>query len=265
MNSILKYYEEYDEDKRLFKSNVNKLEFITTIEKLNSIIKSGDKIIELGAGTGNYSFYYNDKGHEVVALDIVPKHVEIIEQKIKEKNSEKIKTYLGSAIDLSEFSDESFDVVLCLGPMYHLTSVEDQRSCIMESRRILKKDGVLAIAYINKHYILANTMLNNNYLKESFIEKTLTSGIMKSEDEGNFWVESNYFTPKEIEKLVDKIGFRKISNIATDGVGRLFSEKVNSFSEKEFEIFKNYHLASCDDESLLGYSNHGLYIVKKID
>ena len=117
MNSILKYYEEYDEDKRLFKSNMNKLEFITTIEKLNSIIKSGDKIIELGAGTGNYSFYYNDKGHEVVALDIVLKHVEIIEQKIKEKNSKKIKTYLGSAIDLSEFSDESFDVVLCLGPM----------------------------------------------------------------------------------------------------------------------------------------------------
>ncbi|MGL5023296.1 class I SAM-dependent methyltransferase [Cetobacterium sp.] len=263
MNSILKYYEEYDEDKRLFKSNMNKLEFITTIEKLNSIIKSGDKIIELGAGTGNYSFYYNDKGHEVVALDIVLKHVEIIEQKIKEKNSKKIKTYLGSAIDLSEFSDESFDVVLCLGPMYHLTSVEDQRSCIKESRRILKKDGVLAIAYINKHYILANTMLNNNYLKESFIEKTLTSGVMKSGDEGNFWVESNYFTPKEIEKFVDKIGFRKISNIATDGIGRLFSEKVNSFSEKEFEIFKNYHLASCDDESLLGYSNHGLYIVKK--
>lgn len=104
-------------------------------------------------------------------------------------------------------------------------------------------------------------MLNNNYLKESFIEKTLTSGIMKSEDEGNFWVESNYFTPKEIEKLVDKIGFRKISNIATDGIGRLFSDKVNSY----FDIFKNYHLASCQDESLLGYSNHGLYIVKKID
>ena len=71
--------------------------------------------------------------------------------------------------------------------------------------------------------------------------------------------------PKEIEKFVDKIGFRKISNTATDGIGRLFSEKVNHFSEKEFEIFKNYHLASCNDESLLGYSNHGLYIVKKID
>lgn len=263
MNGILKYYEEYDEDKRLFKSNVNKLEFMTTIEKLNSIIKLGDKIIELGAGTGNYSFYYNDKGHEVVALDIVPKHVEIIEQKIKEKNSEKIKTYLGSATDLSDFSDESFDIVLCLGPMYHLTSVEDQVNCIKESRRVLKKDGILAIAYINKHYILANTMLNNNYLKESFIEKTLVNGVIKSGNEDNFWVESNYFTPKEIEEFVHKIGFEKVSNIATDGIGRLFSEKVNSFSEKEFEIFKGYHLASCEDESLLGYSNHGLYIVKK--
>ena len=106
-------------------------------------------------------------------------------------------------------------------------------------------------------------MLNNNYLKESFIEKTLVNGVMKSGDEDNFWVESNYFTPKEIEEFVNKIGFEKVSNIATDGIGRLFSEKVNNFSEEEFEIFKGYHLASCEDESLLGYSNHGLYIVKK--
>lgn len=92
-------------------------------------------------------------------------------------------------------------------------------------------------------------MLNNNYLNESFIEKTLTSGVMKSGDEGNFWIESNYFTPKEIENFVNKVGFKKISNIATDGIGRLFSDKVNSY----FDIFKNYHLASCQDESLLGY------------
>lgn len=48
----------------------------------------------------------------------------------------------------------------------------------------------------------------------------------------------------------------------TFGYTRLVYNKFLA-QRKEFEIFKNYHLASCDDESLVGYSNHRLYIVKK--
>lgn len=43
----------------------------------------------------------------------------------------------------------SFDVVLCLGPMYHLLKDEDRIKCIDECLRVLKPDGILAIAYIN--------------------------------------------------------------------------------------------------------------------
>lgn len=265
MGSLIEYYNQYNEDERLFKTNANTLEFITTITKLEPLIKKGDKIIELGAATGNYSFYYSERGHEVVALDIVPEHIRIINKKIEEKGIQNMGTYLGSAADLSAFQNESFDVVLCLGPMYHLISPEDQLSCIKEARRVLKKEGILAVAYINKHYILANTMFKNKkYLREEFVTKILDNGFLASDDKDNFWVESVFFTPREIESLIDGVGFQKIENIATDGLGRLFSEKINNLTEEEFKVFTDYHLKSCSDETLLGYSNHGLYIAKKI-
>ena len=36
------------------------------------------------------------------------------------KKSDKVKAFLGNALDLSRFDDDSFDVTLLFGPMYHL-------------------------------------------------------------------------------------------------------------------------------------------------
>lgn len=94
-------------------------------------IKQQDKIIEVGAGTGVYSFYYANKGNEVVATDITPKYVEIIKQKLsKFNNSIKLQAQVANAIDLTQYDSESFNVVLCLGPMYHLVNEKDRKGCI---------------------------------------------------------------------------------------------------------------------------------------
>ncbi|MBZ9686336.1 hypothetical protein G9F72_008340 [Clostridium estertheticum] len=56
----------------------------------------------------------------------------------------------------------------------------------------------------------------------------------------------------------------KIDHVATDGVAGLVSAKINEFNEEEFQKWMDYHLMTCSDSSLIGYSLHGLYICKKI-
>lgn len=146
MLEIKKYYEGYDEDSRLIKDNSHKVEFITTTHVLDEKIKVGSKILDVGAGTGRYSFYYLNKGNKITALDIVQKNVEIIREKSKAIKSENLEIDLGDVRDLSQFKSNTFDVVLCLGPMYHLSKEEDQIKCIDECLRVLKPDGILAIA-----------------------------------------------------------------------------------------------------------------------
>lgn len=93
----------------------------------------------MGAGTGVYSFYYAKRGNEVLATDITPKHVEIINQKIQETKYINLSAEVVNATDLSIYENESFDVVTCLGPMYHLTEEVDRIKCIKESLGVLKK------------------------------------------------------------------------------------------------------------------------------
>ena len=264
MDNIISYYNRYTEEDRLTQRNTNILEFETTKYLLKDYIKENSTILETGAGTGIYSFYFSGLGHEVLATDLVPRHVELMKDKALKDNVKNLTVDLLDATDLSLLPDDSFDTVLCLGPMYHLTREQDQKRCIEEGLRVLKKDGILAVAYINKHYILSSLLLKENrFLNKKFIDKILLEGQLKEEDGYNFWTDSCFYTPCEIEELMSNFNIEKLENAATDGLGRLLPEKVNSLSLEEFSIFLDYHLKTCREKSLVGYSNHALFIGRK--
>ena len=82
-SQIKKYYEGYDEDSRLIKDNSHSIEFITTTKYLDKYISKESKILEVGAATGRYSFYYAKKGCEVTALELSENHIEIMKNKQK--------------------------------------------------------------------------------------------------------------------------------------------------------------------------------------
>ena len=64
-----------------------------------------------------------------------------------------METKVLDATDMSCFENESFDVVLNMGPFYHLTDDISRNKCLSESIRVLKKGGYLIIAYIPRLYL----------------------------------------------------------------------------------------------------------------
>ena len=117
-NVIIDKYTEYDEDARLISDRGHNVEYLTTMRYIQKFLKPGDKILEIGAATGRYSIALAKMGYEVTAVDLVPKHVEIM--KSKTRRLKNFKCMVADALDLSQFEDNSFDVVLNFGPMYHL-------------------------------------------------------------------------------------------------------------------------------------------------
>ncbi|MGL5347552.1 MAG: class I SAM-dependent methyltransferase, partial [Peptostreptococcaceae bacterium] len=154
------YYEHYDEDNRLIKDNSHNIEFITTTTYLDKHISKGDKVLEVGAATGRYSFYFAENGCEVTALELSEKHVDIMKNKLT-NTSLTMEAIQGNALDLSSFEDETYDSILCLGPIYHLTKEEDRIKCIKECLRILKPGGFIAVAYISKFAHFADMVKRN--------------------------------------------------------------------------------------------------------
>ena len=105
------------------------------------------KILDVGAGTGRYSVALAEEGYDVTAVELVKYNLGIL----KKKNSS-VKAYQGNALKLSRFGDEEFDLVLVFGPMYHLYTFEDKVKALTEAKRVVKKNGVILVAYLMNEY-----------------------------------------------------------------------------------------------------------------
>ena len=147
LNDILEnYYNKFKENKRLL-SRHGQVEFLTTLKYIHECLDGMEKakILDVGAGTGRYSFELAEEGHDVTALELVEHNLDVLKS---QKGRAKIKAYQGNAMDLSRFSDDTFDVTLVFGPMYHLFQYEDKLKALNEAKRVTKKGGFILVAYI---------------------------------------------------------------------------------------------------------------------
>lgn len=263
MKAVVDSYEHYKEDFRLKADNSHRLEFLTTITYMDRFLNEGDTLLDVAAGTGAYALRYAARGAEVTALDITPKYVEIMQQKAAAENV-KMVSFTNDARDLSAFSDNCFDHVFCMGPLYHLTEEEDRRKVLQECLRVLKPGGMIYIAYINKYYVFADLALGSRrYLKEKWFQRIINEQVIRSEDEDCFWTDAWFTTPSEIEALCKEYRIEKTAHIAQDGLGRLRAEDVNALPQEEFTQWCEFHIRTCEEPSILGVSNHGLFIGRK--
>lgn len=235
INNISEYYSGYDEESRLVKDKAHRVEFDTTVSVLDNYIVPNTRLLDIGAGTGRYSFYYAMQGVSVFAMDLVKKHVDIIANKLQGHKELKLEASQGNALDLSSFKEGEFDTVLCMGPLYHISNKKDQIKCLSECNRVLSSKGILAVAYINR-----------NAHKE-FGENPYFSGI----------------EPDYIDLLLRDSGFRIREHIATDGVTPKIGRFINQLDEAEYKQWLDFNISTCRSKAAVENTLHALVIAEK--
>lgn len=256
-NYLVDYYNTHDEDSRLL-SKHGKVEFLTTVKYIEKYLKDGMKIMEIGAATGRYSHYFAQKGFRVDAVELIEHNIEIF--KAKTLSNEKVSIRQGNAINLAEYPDNSYDVTLLLGPMYHLYTADEQKKALSEAIRITKPDGYIFVAYC----MLEPSIIGQ--FKRNQMNKLIEMGLFNPKT-----LEA-YFTPEGIFKLnnVDEIinlseGFavERINLIATDGYTCHMKGVVDQMDDETYELYLRYHFSTCERQDLIGMSHHTLDILRK--
>jgi ubiquinone/menaquinone biosynthesis C-methylase UbiE len=253
------YKKTYDEDERLTKDNAHKLELITTTTYIDKYLKNGAKILEVGAGTGAYSIHYARQGYEVDAIELSEDNLSLLKSKITPELN--INAYQGNAIDLSRYDDNTFDMTLVLGPLYHVFDKEERTKVIKEAIRVTKKDGIIMYAFILTDLTILDWGFKRNELISNFGNDKMVDENYKAINKPEYVFYMSYLDEVEKELNLESITIQEY--VATDGPARLIAEVVNNMDEETYNHYVNYHLSVCNRKGLIGYSGHILAIAKK--
>lgn len=141
--AIQQYYSRvFDEADRLVeRSAQGALEFIRTQELVTERIAAASRIIDIGGATGVHAEPLADGGHSVVLVDPVKAQVD------RAQVHGTFEARVGDARQL-DFDDDSFDVALLFGPLYHLHDLADRLQCLREAARVVRPGGWVFAAAI---------------------------------------------------------------------------------------------------------------------
>ncbi|MBO4508567.1 MAG: methyltransferase domain-containing protein [Spirochaetaceae bacterium] len=278
---IKNYYSKFDEKNRLQNDNSGKLEFLMTMGILEknlphpaemaaadgaSAKSDGEiSILDLGGGAGAYSFPLAKKGYKVTLADLSET---LLSQAKKQKEEDKVQNLVScdqvNATDLSCYKDNSFDVVLLFGPLYHLTEKDEREKCIKEIRRVLKTGGKVFASFIPhlsgsialvQRFCWSPDQVDINTLEECF-----NSGKFKNLSDNGFQ-EGYYPASEEIENLFAANGFEKQQLRSIRGFGYEKEDVIYKFENTpNFEKIIELIDSTATDKSILEMCGHAMYI-----
>lgn len=255
MTELEKYYNKFNEEKRL-KSRHGQVEFTTSMKYIHQCLgtQQTEKILDVGAGTGSYSVALAEEGYDVTAVEPVKYNLGIL--KSKKSN---VKAYQGNALKLSRFEDNSFDVTLLFGPMYHLHTKNEQLQALSEAKRVTKKDGFILVAYCMNEYSVLTYGFKENHIKESIAKGKLTEDFQVLSEEADLY---HYMRIEDINALNEEAGLARVKIISPDGPSDFMRPTLNAMDEETFELFLKYHLSVCERADLIGAGSHTVDILR---
>ena len=258
-DKIFLRYAGKSEDGRETYSRNDGLEYHYTKKHLEGLITTKDRILEIGCATGHYGFYYADKCREYVGIDLFPPHIELFSRRIEQRQLRHVSCRVGDATNLEDIPDGSFDVVLSLGPMYHLPK-DERELAFSEAARVCKPGGILAFAYIVQLGTYAGACVNDDWRHIYPNEKTNEYVLGRCTDDerpGLFY----YTMPEEMAETARKYGLKKLKNLGTNF---MFAMKiVNDMTDERFETMRPLYDSMTSCESCTGLAGHALLICEK--
>jgi SAM-dependent methyltransferase len=260
------FYSETSENDRL-KYGLGPLEFERNKELIGRFLPSkGGAIADVGGGPGIYSEWLAGMGFNVILVDPVQKHI-VQAEKRASKGKNKFRCILGEAGRL-ELEDNSIDLLICHGPLYHLQAIEDRAKALIEAKRVLKPGGVFLGFAIN---YTASTIVGllQGVIHEpailSMSKEELTSGDHNAPTSmPGVLPKAYYHKPENLVLELKNSGLNVIDVFAVEGIVWLeknYFDAMGNPRKKEnlFEILK----ITENDPNLIAVSPHMMIAARK--
>jgi ubiquinone/menaquinone biosynthesis C-methylase UbiE len=264
---ITDYYERAPEEARL-EQGPFQLEEARTRELIQRFAPPPPGIIvDVGGAAGAYALWLAQAGYTVHLLDPVPRLVAEARRRSAAAGSPLASCRVGDARAL-DVPAETADVVLLLGPLYHLTDPADRAQSLQEATRVLKRGGRLFAAAISR-WASALDGLARDLLQDPrfglIVEQDLRDGQHRNPTERLDYFTTAYFhRPEELAAEVRAAGLALNGVYGIEGPGWILPDVAERMGDahRRATLLKVARMLETEP-AVLGTSAHLLAVAQR--
>jgi ubiquinone/menaquinone biosynthesis C-methylase UbiE len=245
------------------------LEFVRTQEIISRYIPDPPAIVlDVGGGPGAYASWLAGKGYEVHLIDPIPLHIEQARRASQDQAGSAIRSFtLGEASQLNQ-PDEFVDVVLLLGPLYHLTERHDRIIALQEALRVLKPGGFLMSAGISRFASTLSGLIDGYLADPEFVrivQRDLVDGQHRNANrKANYFTTAYFHHPYELSDEVEEAGFSIEAVLAVEGAAIFLQDLEEQWKDPERRKLILDAVRWLEDEpTAIGVTGHIIAVAKK--
>jgi len=263
-DSIARHYAAGDERDRV-RGGSSRIEFARTKELLERFLPPPAQVLDVGGGPGVYAVWLAERGYKVHLVDPVPIHVEQAAA-AAERLSNPFTAAVGDARDL-DAPDSSYDTVLLLGPLYHLTERDQRVAVLSRARQVVRPGGIVAATAISRFASLIDG-LRSGWLGDpifrAIVDRDLAEGQHRNPTDRPEWFTTAYFHhPAELSNEAEEADLAPDGLFGIEGPGWLLPDLWDD--PRNRLAILDVARAAEEEPTLLGVSAHLLLIAHRAE
>lgn len=243
----------------------HQLEYELTWRYLDKYLPAQGSILEIGAATGRYTLELARRGYTLTAVDLSASLIEACRKRLADDGlAKQVRLVVADARDLSAVTENQFDAVLLMGPLYHLIIEADRKLALQQAYGRLREGGILFSAFISRFGIMGDLIkkMPDWVEDQAEVESILTDG--KDPDVYQHVGFRGYFaTVSEIAPLHEVVGFETLNLVGVEPGIASDDESYNKLGGRQRQLWLDLFYKMSTEPSIMGASRHLLYIGRK--
>lgn len=253
LSNIEKHYNKHPEDKRLLRRH-GMVEFETTLHHLHRFLQPGQKILDIGAGTGRYTSALMAEGYQVKAVELVRRNIEVFLK--REPSADVVQ---GDARNMPFLPTDTADITLLLGPLYHLIGEEEKLKALNEAKRVTRPGGLIFVAYLMNEYSILSYCFDEERINDLLAKGVVDKGFHIQSQPDELY---DYVRLEDINRLNEQAGLERVTIFSPDGAADYMRTRLNQMSEETFARFIEYQKCISERPSLIGAGSHVVDVLR---
>lgn len=266
-SAVQAYYND-DAEREWQRAERHRMEFAVTFRAMAEYLPSPEgtpvRVLDCGGGPGRYAIALARRGYAVTLFDLSSTELALAQERAQAAGVTFAGVEQGTATDLSRFPDASFDVVLLMGPLYHLLDETERRQALAEAYRVVNPGGLVLAAFITRYAAHRDAAIrepNFPLTDPEVSHQLLETGQLPPRPEGGFVAYMAH--PTEVAPLCRGAGLDVETVLGVEGVVSMIDASVNALEGAAWDYWVDLNYTLASDPSIHGVVEHLLAICRK--